>query len=469
VSSFEPTLSVSTRVEYSALAKGSRQDVFGLVTVTAAEAPEEDDGGRPGSTDAEGEREPMDIVFVLDVSGSMNGEKIQLLKDAVRFVVEDAQPKDRVSLVTFNHAAARHLRLRRMSAEGKDEAIVTTLKLAAGGGTCIAAGLEVGVSVIEGRRSRNKVSAVLLLTDGRDGGSQGRIPELITRCRQANCSLYCFGFGSDHDAALLASMAEQAMTPFTFVEGVAQIRETFAGTIGGLSSVVAQGIELSLTCRAVLKEVHTPFTVQRASEQEATVMIPDIFAGEKRDILVELDVPIHSTAEEVEGAAAAQPTSVLLQAVAKYTDLRRNVVLQTPVVAMTAERPEEPQPELEPDEEVTAQRERVEVARTLREAAERGDRYDFDGAQQLIETQANALKAKKTRSKLSPGLLTELEGAAGRMASRSSWEQGGRAQLRDNMQMHSWQRSTNLAGASCMQDMYVNKMSKMKIGKSKGG
>merc|ERR1719343_189233 len=331
VSSAEPTLTVSTRVEYSALAKGSRQDVFGLVTVTAPDASEEEgDGGKPGEgAEEEGEREPMDVVCVLDVSGSMNGEKIQLLKDAVRFVIEDAQPKDRVSLVTFNSSAARHHRLRRMSAEGKDEAIATTLKLAAGGGTSIAAGLEVGVSVMEGRRSRNKVSALLLLTDGQDARSQARIPELIARCRQASCSLYCFGFGSDHDAALLSSMAEQAMTPFTFVEGVAQIRETFAGTIGGLSSVVAQGIELSLTCRAILKEVHTPFTVQRASEQEATVMIPDIFAGEKRDILVELDVPVQSAADEL--------TSVLLEAVAKYTDLRRNVVLQTPVVAMTTE------------------------------------------------------------------------------------------------------------------------------------
>merc|ERR1740129_86574 len=189
-----------------------------------------------------------------------------------------------------------------------------------------------------------------------DTVSQVRIPDLISRCRQANCSLYTFGFGKDHDAALLASMAEQAMSPFTFVESVAQIRQTFAGTIGGLSSVVAQNIELSLTCRAALKAVHIPFAVLKSTDQQATVLIPDIFAGEKRDILVELDVPVYGGSEEEAEDAAVQSRSVLLQAVAKYRDLRRNLVLRTPLVTMTAERPDEMQLGLEPDEEVSAQR-----------------------------------------------------------------------------------------------------------------
>merc|ERR1719428_2820492 len=52
---------------------------------------------------------------------------------------------------------------------------------------------------------------------------------------------------------------------------------------------------------------------------------------------------------------------------------------------MEAQRVDEPQPEAEPDEEVSAQRERVEVTRVLRDATEASDRGQFEQATQLIE------------------------------------------------------------------------------------
>merc|ERR1711971_733531 len=210
----------------------------------------------------------------------MGGDKIRQVQDATRFIVEQADPKDRLSLV-FNSNATRVLRLRKMNAEGKNDANVSTLRLAAGGGTSIAAGLDMALSVMERRRQRNKVSAILLLTDGQDGSTRGRLPELLRRAAQANCAIYAFGFGRDHDAALLSEIAEQAQTPFTFVEDTDKIREAFAGTVGGLSSIVAQSVELTLKCHVPLKALHTPFPVQQ-TEYEAVVSIPDMFALERR-------------------------------------------------------------------------------------------------------------------------------------------------------------------------------------------
>lgn len=375
--------------------------------------------------------------------------------------------------MTFNSTAARTLRLRRMVPDGKSEATAAALRLVAGGGTSIARGLDTGIAVMEQRRSRNKVSAVLLLTDGQDGSSRARIPEMIERCQGANCSLYAFGFGKDHDAALLSSVAEQAMTPFTFVEDVEHIREAFAGTVGGLSSVVAQGIALHLACCVPLKAVHTPFEVRRTSDTHATVLIPDIFGGESRDVLVELDVPMEGAETASSSAAAPALAShagqLLLEAHVRYTDLKRSAPVQTPVVAMATQRVDEPQPELEPDEEVSAQRERVEVARTLKEAAEQSDRLDFEGARQALLCKANSMKAKKKATRMSPALLLELEDASARMSSRVAWEAGGRAEVHDSCQMHQTQRCTNMsvskqsAVQKCSKGMYLNKKAKAKI------
>jgi hypothetical protein len=284
----------------------------------------------------------------------------------------------------------------------------------------------------------------------------------LRRAGQANCAIYAFGFGRDHDAALLSDIAEQAHTPFTFVEDTGKIREAFAGAVGGLSSIVAQKVNLTIKCHVPLKTVHSPFLL-RQTEFEATIAIPDMFALERRDVLVELAVP------------AGFEGSALLETSARYTDLRLNRTVQTPPVLMEAQRVDwsEPQPEAEPDEEVSAQRERVEVTQVLRDATEASDRGQFDQAMQLIEQCDGRMKMNKKKTAVSEALEQELVDARNRMRSRSSWEQGGRAELRDACQMQMMQRCTNtIQEAGCPQKtskaMYLNSAQAAWIQKSQG-
>jgi len=430
-------LSLSTRVEFSALPRGQTKDVFGLVTVQAAAQAPEPEGAATLETE---ERQPMDLVCVLDVSGSMQSDnKLYQVQQATRFIIDQADRKDRISIVAFNSSACRVIRLTKMNEQGKSDCNVATLRLSAGGGTSIAAGLEMALSVMEQRRQRNKVSAILLLTDGQDRSTRARLPELMQRTARANCSLYAFGFGKDHDAALLSEIAEQAQTPFTYVEDTEKVGEAFAGAVGGLTSVVAQRVELTLKGRVPLKTVHTPFPQQRVSDTEVTVTIPDVFAGERRDILVELSVPAG-------GSGAEQ--KVLLETFAQYMDLKKNALVRTVPVMMEAQIVDEPQPELEPDEEVSAQRERVEVTRTLNDAAAASDRGQFDDAQRMLDSAEQRLGASKKKSPVTDAMSRELQDARNRMQNRSLWEGGGRAEVRDATQMHTMQRCTNRMASS---------------------
>lgn len=438
-------LSISTRIEYSSLPRGETKDVFGLVTVQAAAA-------NALSSETGEERQAMDLVCVLDVSGSMAGDKIQQVKQAVRFVVDNADPRDRLSIVPFNSAAGRSLPLKRMTVDGKDAANVAALQLNAGGGTCIAAGLDVALSVMEERRQRNKVAAILLLTDGQDGSTRSRLPGLLDRASTAGCAVYAFGFGRDHDAALLGEIAERARTPFTFVEDTSNISEAFAGAVGGLTSVVAQSVELTLDCVVPLKTAHTPFAVHREDRQDrstrAVVTIPDVFAGERRDILVELAVPATKSSSESE-----EP---LLQASLRYSDLRRGCIVQSPSVAMIALRVDEPQPEVEPDAEVSCQRQRVEVTQALSLATAEGDRGNFEEAQKLLSAAENRLSANSKKTAMTEALNQELVDAKSRMRNHSVWEQGGRAELNDAVQMHRVQRCSMQTSTKTSKAMYLS-------------
>jgi len=450
----EVPLTLSARIEYSSLPRGQTQNVFGLVSVKAK------------ADVGETKRQPTDIVCVLDVSGSMgcNG-KIDHVKAAVEFVIANSDPRDRLSIVTFNSSASRVLPLRRMTNEGKDEANMSRMRLYASGGTSIASGLDMGLQVLEQRRQRNKVSAVLLLTDGQDGSTRPRLPALIARARAESCAVYAFGFGSDHDAALMAEISEQAKTPFTYVEDTENLQDIFAGAVGGLTSVVAQNVELTLTCQVPLEQLHTPFPVHRdADGQRTAVRIPDIFAGETRDVLVELKVPV--------GGSAGPET--LFESRLQYTDLQRGCVLRTPVISVQAMRVDEPQPELEPDEEVSAQRERVEVMQALQAAATHGEGGDFQGAQSVLTAAEDRMSRKGKKTRMTDALGAELADAKSRMASRSAWESGGRAEVKDAVQMHQVQRCTNIAQSSksrmkCSKVMYSSPASSAWVAKSKQG
>merc|ERR1711988_1230536 len=97
----------------------------------------------------------------------------------------------------------------------------------------------------------------------------GQIQSLVDRARAAQCSLYAFGFGEDHDTTVLNAIAESAQTPFTYVERLDTIKNVFAGAVNGLMSVAAQGIELRILpengCK--LTAIHTHFVHRREDDE----------------------------------------------------------------------------------------------------------------------------------------------------------------------------------------------------------
>lgn len=106
---------------------------------------------------------------MLDLSGSMRGEKLQLVKRAVGFVIDNLGAADRLSVVSFSDSATRVTRLALMSGDGKAAANRAVGSLGASGGTNISAGLLVAGKVLGDRRHRNAVTGIVLLTDGRTG------------------------------------------------------------------------------------------------------------------------------------------------------------------------------------------------------------------------------------------------------------------------------------------------------------
>ncbi|XP_037437170.1 E3 ubiquitin-protein ligase WAV3-like [Triticum dicoccoides] len=449
---------VKTHAEYSAVARDSSSDNFAVLV--HVKAPSMANTVAAGS-DKPPPRAPLDLVTVLDVSGSMSGHKLALLKQAMRFVIDNLGPDDRLSIVSFSSEARRLTRLTRMSDAGKALAVSAVESLVARGGTNIAEGLRTAAKVLDERRHRNAVSSVVLLSDGQDTytmmrrrGSSGvqtnnyeeLVPPSFARTGadgEWSAPIHTFGFGNDHDAAAMHVIAEATGGTFSFIEKEAVIQDAFAQCIGGLLSVVVQEARIAVSCvhpgvRVV--SVKSGRYESRVDEdgRAASVRVGELYADEERRFLLFLAVP---RAEATDG-----DTTALVKVVFSYRNAATGAEVSVTAEDTAVARPEHAPSASERSVEVERERIRVEAAEDIaaaRAAAERGEHQE---AVEILENRQRALEQSEAAGDGDPMIMAlgaELQEMRERVSDRQSYMRSGRAYMLAGMSAHQQQRATS--------------------------
>lgn len=184
-----PTMTVFTSPEFPELSFNSMGEFYTRVRVKYEET-----GG------VSQQKVPLDVVCVLDNSGSMQGSKIASLKRAMEFVIQTLGPNDRLSIVNFNSNATPLHGLIKMTSANQSTARDAIRSLHATGGTNIFDGMNTGWSILENRKTKNPASCLFLLTDGQDRDATAEKLELARKMKAQGTSLFVFGFGTDHDS-----------------------------------------------------------------------------------------------------------------------------------------------------------------------------------------------------------------------------------------------------------------------------
>jgi Ca-activated chloride channel homolog len=199
-------------------------------------------------------RAPVDVAFVLDRSGSMSGDKLALVKEAVTVAVGHLRDEDQTALVVYDHQVETLQRL-----ESATPRVKTTLRLAlqgvdAGGSTNLSGGWLTGCDELTRGMSENggplRIRRALLLTDGLANVGLTGADELTRHAhelRRRGIATTTLGVGLDFDEDLLAGMAEAGGGNFQFIGLAGELRAFFERELGELLTVVAAGLSLSLT------------------------------------------------------------------------------------------------------------------------------------------------------------------------------------------------------------------------------
>lgn len=452
--SIENRMEITTYPEVSAVSKSDSQNNFTvLVHLKAPPYSIKQNGGRSNvEPSVETSRARVDLVTVLDISGSMTGSKIALLKQAMSFVIQNLSSSDRLSIIVFSSTARRIFPLRRMNDAARQQALRVINALVPNGGTDIAEGLKKGVKVFVDRRWKNPVGGIMLLTDGQDThnicttagigeGYHSLVPNSIHRTNGEGLKIpvHAFGFGVDHDATLMHSISEISGGTFSFIEAEGVIQDAFAQCIGGLLSVVVQDLHVEVRCAQSRLQLSS---VKAGSYQStltnnarmASIKVGDLYAEEERDFLVTLNIPVEKSSDEM---SLLIITCVYSDPITKMEglDVTSEVKIQRPNVAR----------DQAVSIEVDRQRNRLQATEAMAEARVEAERGDFTAAISVLERCQRALSetiSAQAGDPLCTSLSAELKEMQDRMTTRRVYEESGRAYVLSGMSSHLGQRAT---------------------------
>lgn len=256
--------------------------------------------------DPRGARAPVCVIPVLDVSGSMQGEKLHYAKQSILKLVDHLAPGDFCGVVVFAGRVETLAAPAELTQARKDALKAAVEQLGARDNTNLGGGLLAGLDharvtvVPEGMLVR-----VILFTDGLANQGPATTPAELRDLLEANlgsATVSAFGYGDDADQELLRELSTLGGGNYAYVRNPEDALTAFARELGGLLSTYAHAIQVRVTpCEgAELTDVVSDVDA-RDERGSALLRVPDLLADEVRHLVlgvrlaprpVPLDAPV---------------------------------------------------------------------------------------------------------------------------------------------------------------------------------
>ena len=215
---------------------------------------------------------PKDLVFILDTSGSMSGDKIEQAKEALRFILENLNPEDRFAVIAFSdYVQALQTQLTPVSSTTIAQAKNWVSTIDAGGGTNIEDALLLGFSLFE---DNGRPQFLVFLTDGEPTVGEQDPVNIAAHASAANATgarLFAFGVGNNVNTVLLDQLAQENRGTTTYVLPGENLEVSVSSFYRKIASPVLADITLAIEGIDVF-DIHP-------------VGFPDIFRGTQLLIL----------------------------------------------------------------------------------------------------------------------------------------------------------------------------------------
>ena len=205
--------------------------------------------GLQGRELADTDDKPRNLVFLLDVSGSMNEpDKLPLVQSAMRLLAETLTARDRVAIVVYAGASGLVL----PSTSGDQRAVIKNAigELQAGGSTNGAEGIRLAYGVARDHFVRGGINRVILATDGDFNvgvTSQDELVRLIERQRESGVFLSVLGVGTGNlKDSTMEMLADKGNGNYSYLDSIDEARKVLVREAGATLVTIAKDVKIQV-------------------------------------------------------------------------------------------------------------------------------------------------------------------------------------------------------------------------------
>jgi Ca-activated chloride channel family protein len=238
----------------------------------------------------------VDMVIVLDRSGSMEGQKIKDAKKAVLNLLSNLSPGDRFALVTYADHVQRHTSLVSMT-NGNRERIQSILKgISPGGSTNLGGGLQEGITVLSRASKTGNVGKVILISDGlanRGVTNPASLGTMASTAVNKEFGVSTVGVGQDFNEYLLTTIADRGTGNYYYLENPVSFAEVFQKEFKFAKAAAATSVEVRVPVSDHVSLVSAAGYPIEVKDNEAIFRPGNLLSGQTRKLFLTFQVPTH--------------------------------------------------------------------------------------------------------------------------------------------------------------------------------
>ena len=244
--------------------------------------------------------QPVDLVLVLDRSGSMEGQKLSDARRAMHHLIGQLTSDDRLALVTYSNGVSSLSPLVAMS--GNQRQLLTRIveRISAGGGTNLGAGLQRGIDILIQTPAAQRQRRMILISDGlaNQGITAPRtLAEMASAARDHGFGVSTVGVGYDFNEVLMTTLADHGAGRYYFLEDPNTFARVFENEFDTARKVAAAHMEIRIPLSDGMRLVEAGGYPIKQEGQEAVLYPGDLLAGQTRKLFLTFQVPTRKEAE----------------------------------------------------------------------------------------------------------------------------------------------------------------------------
>lgn len=241
------------------------------------------------------------FALVLDRSGSMDGEKLENMKEAVGYVVDHLSDRDLVSITIFDDQV--ETLVSNQAVQNRDEIKTKIESIIARGGTQISDGLRAGVEEVMKGYAPERVNRILLLTDGQTWDDEDVSLKVADGAGKQGVAIASIGLGDDWNEKLLLEIAERSRGNSQWIQNPISILDAFRQEVDGMQAVAATNLKVTMRMSPGVRPIKIYTTVPMISDVTRRAVSNSIVAADLgaldgakgQTMLIEARVPAGET------------------------------------------------------------------------------------------------------------------------------------------------------------------------------